>query len=677
MPAAITQKPNRLSQEKSPYLLQHQYNPVDWFPWGEEAFRKAKAEDKPVFLSIGYSTCHWCHVMAHESFEDPEVAEVLNRDFVSVKVDREERPDVDAVYMAVCQSLNGTGGWPLTILMTPEQKPFWAGTYLPKTAQYGWIGLLELLPAVARQWKEDRASLLSSGEEIAAQLGAREMPKPSEPEKELLHMAADFFRQTYDPLWGGFGPAPKFPAAHNLLFLLRYSALERDEGAREMAEHTLIQMYRGGIFDHLGGGFSRYSTDSRWLVPHFEKMLYDNALLTQAYLEAYHMTRRPLYRTVAERTLRYLLRELRDPLGGFLCGQDADSDGAEGKFYVFTPDEIRQVLGGKDADRFCARFAVTEQGNFDGKSIPNRIDDPEYETPDPALDALCETLRTYRSTRATLHRDDKVLTSWTSLAIAALARAGRLLDEPDFLQAAVQAQHFIEEHLAEEGGRLHLRWREGESAYLGQLDDYAFYSLALLELYRSTFEPCYLRQAAETAEQMVRLFSDPAGGFFLSPSDAEPLITRPKELYDGALPCGNSAAALVLCRLTALTGETVWRERRNRQLYFLSGAARESPVGHSGFLLALLEVLYPSRELLCASAEQEAPAPLLDLLRETYVPNLSVLLKTPRSSEELREAAPFTIAYPTSKKAQYFLCRDGACAAPVKSTDELRRLLLS
>lgn len=669
---------NHLCREKSPYLLQHAGNPVDWYPWGADAFARAKAEDKPVFLSIGYSTCHWCHVMAHESFEDAAVAAVLNRDFVCIKVDREERPDIDAVYMKVCQALTGSGGWPLTVFLTPEQKPFWAGTYLPKTGRYGRMGLLELLDAVKRQWNGDRTRLLEAGDEIAELL--RQAPSgvtSAEPGRELLRQAAALFRQSFDRRWGGFGAAPKFPAAHNLLFLLRYAAPEQVPEARGMAEHTLVQMYRGGLFDHVGGGFSRYSTDEKWLVPHFEKMLYDNALLACAYTEAYVQTNSPLYRHIICRTLDYVLRELTDKRGGFYCGQDADSDGVEGRYYVFTPAEVRQALGEADGTALCAWFGITDGGNFEGKSIPNLLGNARFDTPNPHMDELCERLYAYRLSRVRLHRDDKVLTAWNALMITALVRAAQALDHPAYLAAAQRAEHFLSENLTQSDGRLRLRWREGEVANAGQLDDYAFYALALLELYAATFEMEYLTQAARLAGHILSRFADEnGGGFFLSAVDSETLIARPKELYDGAMPSGNAVAAAVLDRLARLTGEAAWQEARDRQFRFLAGAIGAYPAGYTASLLAFMGVLYPSHELVCATAGESAPEELHVLLQGCAASNLSVLVKTRKNQHALAEIAPFTADYPVPEAgAVYYLCQNGACAAPTERIDDLRSAL--
>lgn len=666
---------NRLSKEKSPYLLQHASNPVNWFAWEPEAFAVAQREDKPIFLSIGYSTCHWCHVMAHESFEDAAVAAVLNRDFICIKVDREERPDIDTVYMGVCQALTGAGGWPLTVIMTPEQKPFWAGTYLPKRSAYGRIGLLELLGAVRQQWNADREKIITAGDQITEILkGSSRAAKQSvEPEKELLHRAAEELETSFDEHWGGFGVAPKFPTPHNLLFLLQYSILEKNHAARHMAERTLVQMYRGGIFDHLGGGFSRYSTDGKWLVPHFEKMLYDNGLLANVYLEAYRMTGHALYRKVAERTLNYIRNELTDEMGGFYCGQDADSDGVEGKYYVFTPQEIDMVIGQEGAKDLNHWFGITAEGNFEGKSILNLLDNPNYEDTPPYIENLSQQLYEYRLGRTHLHKDDKVLTSWNALAIAAFAKGGRVLKNSTYLECAKKAQDFIESNMMDEDFRLKLRWREGEAAHAGQLSDYAYYGCALLELYWATFDVKYVSKAIKISQQMVKEFWDEAnGGFFLYSKDSEQLIHRPKEIYDGAMPSGNSMAALLLASLAKLTGEVQWQEISHRQLSFLAGAIEEYPAGYTMALTAIASVIYPSYELVCVTAEEYMAPDLNAYLAENPMPNLTLLLKTNKNKEKLKAAAPFTESYPIPQSGTvYYLCQNNACSAPIYSLEEL------
>ena len=657
---------NRLSTERSPYLLQHAENPVDWRPWGPEVFEEAKRTDKPVLLSIGYSTCHWCHVMAHESFEDETVAQAVNAAFLPVKVDREERPDVDAVYMAACLAMNGSGGWPLTVLLTPDQKPFWAGTYLPKDQ------LLHLLRKAARLWREDRAGVLVTGDTLTAHLQQEGQARPGTPSRELVRQAVSQFAQSYDERWGGFGAAPKFPTPHNLIFLLRYAQLAKEEHAREMALHTLNNMYRGGLFDHVGGGFSRYSTDQHWLVPHFEKMLYDNALLALAYTEAFQHTRCPIYGKITRRTLDYVLRELSGPQGGFCCGQDADSDGVEGKYYALTPDELAQALGGVDGLRFCQWYGITPEGNFEGKSIPNLLGQSQFDQDPEDMAALREQMYAYRLSRTALHRDDKVLTAWNGLVMAALARAGLVLDEPWYLDAARQTAEFLAEKLTTSDGRLLARWRDGDAAHPGKLDDYAFLAYGLLELYSATFDASYLTRAVGLADCLLKLFFDgERGGFYPYASNGEQLLTRTKEAYDGAMPSGNSIAALVLFRLSRLTGEMRWREAADLQLSWLAGAAEGYPAGHSFAMLACLEELWPTAELVITA--QKPPEELRGFLREAPRLGLTVLVKTQENAGTLAALAPFTKDYPIpAQGAQYYLCQGGACAQPVDSIPELK-----
>lgn len=657
---------NRLSTERSPYLLQHAENPVDWRPWGPEVFEEAKRTDKPVLLSIGYSTCHWCHVMAHESFEDETVAQAVNAAFLPVKVDREERPDVDAVYMAACLAMNGSGGWPLTVLLTPDQKPFWAGTYLPKDQ------LLHLLRKAARLWREDRAGVLATGDTLTAHLQQEGQARPGTPSRELVRQAVSQFAQSYDERWGGFGAPPKFPTPHNLIFLLRYAQLAKEEHAREMALHTLNNMYRGGLFDHVGGGFSRYSTDQHWLVPHFEKMLYDNALLALAYTEAFQHTRCPIYGKITRRTLDYVLRELSGPQGGFCCGQDADSDGVEGKYYALTPDELAQALGGVDGLRFCQWYGITPEGNFEGKSIPNLLGQSQFDQDPEDMAALREQMYAYRLSRTALHRDDKVLTAWNGLAMAALARAGLVLDEPWYLDAARQTAEFLAEKLTTSDGRLLARWRDGDAAHPGKLDDYAFLAYGLLELYSATFDASYLTRAVGLADCLLKLFFDgERGGFYPYASNGEQLLTRTKEAYDGAMPSGNSIAALVLFRLSRLTGEMRWREAADLQLSWLAGAAEGYPAGHSFAMLACLEELWPTAELVITA--QKPPEELRGFLREAPRLGLTVLVKTQENAGTLAALAPFTKDYPIpAQGAQYYLCQGGACAQPVDSIPELK-----
>ena len=662
--------PNRLKQEKSPYLMQHGENPVDWYPWREEAFQKAAREDKPVFLSIGYSTCHWCHVMAHESFEDSEVANLLNREFISIKVDREERPDIDAVYMSVCQAMTGSGGWPLTIFMTPEQKPFFAGTYFPKYSGYGRYGLMDLLDRVAYLWKNNREELLRAGNQITAAINQEQAGNGQKPDRLLVERAYGQLAQRFDHKWGGFGGAPKFPTPHNLLFLMRYADVTQESNAMKMAEVTLEDMARGGIFDHIGGGFSRYSTDEMWLVPHFEKMLYDNALLLIAYTKAYQHTKRECFVDTAHRTARYLLRELTSEEGGCYCGQDADSDGVEGKYYVFTPEEVKAVLGEDNGEEFCRLYDITDSGNFEGKGIPNRIHSSEdgWDRGDPRLRKLYD----YRLSRTKLHKDDKILLSWNAWAMIALARAGQIFGEPSYLNTAIRIHEFIERNMLTGNDRLYLRYRDGDAAYVGQLEDYAVYALALLELYRATFDVKYLQAAVHRAKQMVELFEDKKKvGYYMTAFDGEQLIARPKETYDGVMPSGNSVAAMVLQTLSSLTGELEWQSAADRQLSFLAGEIGEYPSASCFGVLALMGALYPHRELVCATSDG-LPDELKNYLKSHPADDLHVLLKTKENAETLAECAPFTKDYPIPEQgSMYYLCENGACKAPVPELSQL------
>ena len=666
-----TRIPNKLVDEKSPYLLQHAYNPVKWYPWGEEAFGLAKRENKPVFLSIGYSTCHWCHVMARESFEDEEVAALLNEAFVCIKVDKEERPDIDTVYMTICQATTGHGGWPLTILMTPYQKPFYAATYLPKHTQYGILGLMELLDQIAVKWGKNPSSMLRTGDQIA-DIMKREFETSSDSARatrEPIDLAITQFGQNFDHDYGGFGNEPKFPTPHNLMFLLRYAKLEADETVLFMVENTLMHMYRGGIYDHIGYGFSRYSTDAKWLVPHFEKMLYDNALLAITYTEAYQYTKNPVYRTVAEQILEYIRREMTDPEGGFYCAQDADSEGVEGKYYVFTPEEAVAVLGNEDGSFFCEYFNITKEGNFEGASIPNLIKSTELKSDNERVLRVCNGMYSYRRDRSKLHKDDKLLTSWNSLMITAYATAAKVFLRKDYAETAQQAAEFIRTRLTDENGRLYVRFREDNAAHYGMLDDYAFYCMALCSLYDATFETKYIKEALRLAGDMLELFwDDKYGGFFLNATDAEQLIYRPKELYDGALPSGNSVAAYALQRLAHLTADPKMLEYAGKQLRFLAGQVKEYPSGHSFALIAFLEALYPTKEIICVADEKEDISELRAYLSEHFEPNTVTLLKTRDNKEELLSIAGYIRDYRTiNEKTTYYICENHNCMAPSNS----------
>ncbi len=584
---------NHLKNQTSPYLLQHADNPVEWYPWCEEAFERAKTEDKPVFLSIGYSTCHWCHVMAHESFEDSEIAEILNQYFISIKVDKEERPDIDSIYMSVCQAYTGSGGWPTTIFMTPDQKPFFAGTYFPKSAKYGRLGLKEILWGISRKWQSDRATLIKSADDIISFLDKKQITH-GDVDEQLVDKGFALYQRMFDKEFGGFGEAPKFPTPHNLLFLMRYYEKSKDEEALEMVEKTLLQMYRGGMFDHIGGGFSRYSTDRYFLAPHFEKMLYDNALLILAYSKAYQLTHNPIYCRVAEKTATYILQEMTDKEGGFYSAQDADSEGVEGKYYLFEPSEIVEVLGEEAANQFNAYFDISEKGNFEGKNIPNLLKSSDL---DVDFEKEFGTLYEYRKKRYALHLDDKILTSWNALMIAAMCNLYRVTKKQIYLDAALKAQSFIRSKLCE-NHTLYISYREGKRSGKGFLEDYAYEVFGLLALYGATLDRRYLAEAKKFCRKAVHDFWDEEqGGFFLYGEENESLILRPKETYDGAVFSGNSAMAYNLVQLELLMDGKEFDETAERQLQFMSGEAKHYPAGYAMFLVALSDYSDFPREI--------------------------------------------------------------------------------
>lgn len=668
-------KSNRLINEKSPYLIQHAYNPINWYPWGEEAFEDAKKEDKPIFLSIGYSTCHWCHVMAHESFEDENVAAILNKFFISIKLDREERPDVDSVYMTVCQALTGSGGWPLTIIMTPNQKPFFAGTYFPKTSTYGMPGLIEILESVATQWKNSKEKLINSSDNILKELGKFFVSESNDTKlsEKNLKNGYNQLLKSFDIKYGGFSPAPKFPTPHKLMFLLRYYKMYDETNALEMVETTLGSMYRGGLFDHIGYGFSRYSTDDKYLVPHFEKMLYDNALLVISYLEAYEITKNPLYKDISIKSLEYVFRELTSNEGGFYCAQDADSEGEEGKYYVFTPDEIKIILGEEDGNYFNEYYDITDEGNFEGKSIPNLIKNSNYNKKDEKIDVLAQNILDYRNERYSLHKDDKILTSWNGLMIATLSKAYKVLEDEKYLEYAKKAIDFIYNNLVDSKGRLFARYREKEAKYKAILDDYAFLTYGLIELYESSYEILYLKKAIDLTEAMIDLFFDEKNaGFFLYGKDSEKLIARPKELFDGAIPSGNSVAAYNLIRLARITGKSLFEEISKDVLDYIAGSIISEEINHSFFLIASSFALNKTKELICVIKDESEKEKIKDTLSDMQAFNLTVIIKNEENSSELEELIPYTKDYTLKdNKATYYLCEGNSCFPPTNNLNEI------
>ncbi len=592
-------KQNRLIHEKSPYLLQHAQNPVDWFTWGEEAFEKANRENKPIFMSIGYATCHWCHVMERESFENEEVAELLNREYVCIKVDREERPDIDHIYMQVCQTLTGSGGWPLTIIMTPEQKPFYAATYLPPHGRGGLTGLVELLSQLAQLWKSDRATAVSAGQEVSDWIRKTPEPNPRVISDEVYTRAFRQYQGIFDSSYGGFGPAPKFPSPHTLFFLLKYYELNKDQKALEMVEKSLNSMYQGGIYDHIGFGFARYSTDRKWLVPHFEKMLYDNALLAIAYLEAYRITQKELYGRVAREILTYVLRDMTSPNGGFYCAEDADSEGKEGKFYTWTLEEVMSALGPEGGARFCETYDISKEGNFEGKNIPNLIHNPMGIELREKLESDRQALFALREKRVKPLKDDKILTGWNGLMIAAMAMGSRILNDKWYLEAAQRAADFIFQELRQKDGRLLARFRDGQALYSAYAMDYAFFIWGLIELHEAGADRLYLEAAKELNNDLLKLFWDTdKGGLFFYGEDCEELLVRPKESYDGALPSDNAVATLNFLRLARITGNADLQKKAQAQFWLFSNNITEFPTAHAFWLLAALNNDFSSGKIL-------------------------------------------------------------------------------
>jgi uncharacterized protein YyaL (SSP411 family) len=683
---ASTPPANRLLSEKSPYLLQHAFNPVQWYPWSEGAFAKAQKEDKPIFLSVGYSTCHWCHVMAHESFEDEAVASLMNQAFICIKVDREERPDIDQMYMTFAQSMTGRGGWPLTIIMTPEKKPFFAATYIPKTGRAGQAGMMEIIPRIKELWVKNRDELLDSADKILDYIKQTQ----SQPRSLAANLDASFLARgyaalasIYDPQNGGFGTAPKFPTPHNLFFLLRYWHRTVDKHALQMVEATLQAMRMGGIYDHVGFGFHRYSTDAQWLVPHFEKMLYDQALMAIAYIEAYQATGKEEYARTAREILEYVLRDMTAPQGGFFSAEDADSEGEEGMFYVWTAEELKETLDKEEFKLFIRLFDVHESGNFEkGRNIlclrSSLIDAVSVlKMSEPDLYERQELIRAKlflaREKRVHPLKDDKILTDWNGLMISALAKAAQALHEEKYATAATKAADFILEKMQTTEGRLLHRYR-GEAAIFANLDDYAFLIWGLLDLYETVFDVKYLKAALQLNQTMLQHFWDrDQGGFFFSADDAEALLLRKKEFYDGAIPSGNSIAFLCLLRLMHLSGETELEERA-WDLAHSFAAAGGQPLGHSMLLCSLDYALGPASEIaLLGSMQDVGIIEMLQALRSRYLPNKSVVLVC---GEEIREIAPFTknLAQVEGKTAAY-VCTDHVCSLPVTSPKEMMKLI--
>lgn len=690
-------KYNRLVEEKSPYLLQHATNPVDWYPWKDEAFERARREEKPIFLSIGYSTCHWCHVMERESFEDQEAARLLNETFIAIKVDREERPDIDAIYMGVCQMLTGSGGWPLTIMMTPDRMPFFAATYIPKRGRLGRPGLMELIPQVANLWQTRRVELLSSSEKIAARLKEAAALEAGGPLGEhVLRAGYEGLAQHFDRRYGGFGSAPKFPSPHNLLFLLRYAKRTGERQALEMVERTLQVMRLGGIYDHVGFGFHRYSTDPVWMVPHFEKMLYDQAMLALAYTEAYQLTTKAEYAKTAREIFTYVLRDMCSEEGGFFSAEDADSEGEEGKFYLWAESELEQVLGREEAQLVAKVYNTEPAGNFgeeatgheSGGNILHLKQSLEELaptlglTPHELTDRL-ETAHTklFEARRKRIHplKDDKVLTDWNGLMIAALAKGAQVFNEPVYADAAAKATDFTLRKMRDKDGRLLHRFRDGEASIQGNLDDYVFVIWGLIELYELTFNTIYLDHALGFTVDLITHFWDPErDGFFFTPDDGEALLVRKKEMYDGAIPSGNSVSILNLLRLGRLTGNADLEEKGARIIKAFSRKVEQFPAAFTQLLVGVDFSVGPSHELvIVGNPGADDTKRLVQALRARFIPNKVVLLKPiDEKAFEISRLAPYTKAYTAVEgRTTAYVCSNYSCQLPTTDPGEMLRLL--
>ena len=690
---------NRLIFEKSPYLLQHAYNPVKWHPWGSAAFEKAKKENKPVFLSIGYSTCHWCHVMERESFEDPDVAKLLNETFVCIKVDREERPDIDNIYMRVCQLMTGSGGWPLTLLLLPDKRPFFAATYIPRESRFGHVGMKELIPRAKEWWETRRGELYSSAEQNLSFLRRGEAKYVDQVEKldeTTLDAAYLYLLDNFDEQYGGFSRTQKFPSPHRLTFLLRYWKRTGQDEALRMVEKTLNAMRLGGIYDHIGFGFHRYSTNRQWLLPHFEKMLYDQAILTIAYIEAYQATRKEDYKDTASKTLTYVLRDMTSPAGAFYSAEDADVEGKEGEFYLWTEDKIRCLLSKKDADLVIRLFNIERNGNFEeestrrttGKNIfylkrPLSGIADKQKIPFKLLQDRWETIReqlfAIRENRKRPGKDDKILTDWNGLMIAALAKASSVFNEETYADAAKVAVKFILENMRYSKGRLYHRYRDGEAAIPAFLNDYAFFIWGLLELYETTFEVTYLHLAISLNKDMIRLFWDEKqGGFYFTADDADNILVRIKEIYDGAYPSGNSVAALNLLRLSRITGNPEFEAKAAQLLQTFSESVSQAPAAHTYLMIALDFVIGPSYEVVVVGDPTKNDTNnMLNTLKRTFIPNKVVLFRPShvehpeivRYAEFMRELSI------KGGKATVYVCRNYECSLPTTNIEEMLRLL--
>ena len=685
---------NHLKDEKSPYLIQHANNPVDWYPWGEEAFEKARKEDKPVFLSIGYSTCHWCHVMAHESFENHEVAALMNHVFVAVKVDREERPDIDGIYMTACQIMTGTGGWPLTIIMTPDKKPFFAGTYFPRESGFGAIGLKDLILNVQDIWNDNRAEALNSGDQIYKALQDVSKTKKGEYlDEKVLEKTYDELSKVFDDENGGFGDFQKFPTPHNLMFLLRYWKRTGNKHALYMVTKTLDSMAMGGIYDHLGFGFHRYSVDKYWLVPHFEKMLYDQALIALIYTEAFQATGKANYKKIAEEIFQYVIRDMKSPEGAFYSAEDADSEGVEGKFYVWTAEEINEILDEEEAEFLSLVYDVKDDGNFnDGYSqtTKNNILHMKHDIDElkdilklsrseieDKIDTLRYKLYNKREKRIHPHKDDKILTDWNGLIIASLSKASRVFNEKKYSDASKDAADFILNKLSSQDRLMH-RYRDGDAGITGNLDDYSFMIWGLLELYNAIFDIKYLNAAIKLNDTLLKYFWDvDEFGFYFTAEDVEKVLIREKKIYDSATPSGNSVEMLNLIQIARLTENPELEARAVDIETSFSENIERTPIGYTYFLTAVDYKVGPSFEIVIVG-KTGAPDTLnmLNNLNRHYLPNKVIIFKDTDNPDDVDKIAEsLKLKGSVDGMATAYVCAAGCCKIPTTDVDEMLKLL--
>jgi len=677
--------PNNLINEKSPYLLQHAHNPVNWFPWGDEAFQKAKNEDKPIFLSIGYSTCHWCHVMEYESFEDKEVADKLNEKFIAIKVDREERPDIDSIYMNVAQLITGRGGWPLTIFMTPDKQPFFAGTYFPKTSRFGITGLMEILDQISSVWEEKKEEILDTAGKIVDVLQKAASPYQTEYNgDELIIRAFDELDNRFDEKFGGFAVAPKFPSSHNLIFLLRYWKRFGDKLALSMVETTLQKMQLGGIYDHIGFGFHRYSTDREWLVPHFEKMLYDQAMLTLAYIEAYQATKKGNYKQTAISILEYVLRDMTSPDGGFYSAEDADSEGLEGKFYVWKLSEIKSILDDDEMKLLSKLYKLEEEGNYLEESTKEKTGDniihlKGYATKEekPKVEQIRKKLFEVREKRVHPSKDDKILTDWNGLMIAALARAARVFENEQYQIAAEKAIRFITSELLSKEGRLIHRYR-GEAGLTANLDDYAFLIWGLLELYETSFNVDFLKQALALNSTVIKHFWDEEnGGFYFTPDDGEKLLVREKLIYDGAIPSGNSVMMYNLLKLSRIYSKPDLEEKAAILMAVFAKQVSKSPSAFTFLISSLDYAIGPAYEIVLVGKKSDVNyTEMMDVLNQEFLPNKVVIFKDLETEAELVQVLEQLKDFKTQKnKITAYVCEQFSCQRPTTESSIVKNQL--